>query len=323
MNITPQNVTLPLATVVNPQTDALRRENNQREVIAQPAAPSHSAGEKGVGSDKDRARTPGQKNEAINFAQLQKQSEQDNKTISDEQSSQQEQQSSQQSPEQTNSQATNNTDSKESNGDKPLDKELDFVEQQQVAELKRRDLEVRSHEQAHSAAGGAATGSPSFSFEVGPDGKRYAVDGEVAVDLSTVEGNPRATIAKMQKVYSAALAPANPSVQDTRVANSAAQLIAQAQSELLALQLDDPSQAKDLNRVISKSATFAGTVEDTSNTNSQDFDVFVNQTLEAQDKISPTRDLEVDQRADRIEHFYANINHAYEKPPVSRFELTA
>ena len=67
MNITPQANTLPLATVVNPQTDNLRRENSQREVITKPSAPSQSAAEKGVASDKDKAKTPAQNNEHIDF----------------------------------------------------------------------------------------------------------------------------------------------------------------------------------------------------------------------------------------------------------------
>ena len=322
MNITPQNITLPLATVVNPQTDALRRENNQREVIAQPAAASQSASEKGVSSDKDRARSPNQQNDAVDFAKLQKQSEQDNKTISDEQSSHQESSHSDEHNTAQNSSADENS-ADEATQNTQSDKTLDFSEQQKVTELKRRDAEVRTHEHAHAATGGATTGTPSFSYEVGPDGKRYVVDGEVSVDLSPVEGNPQATIAKMQKVYSAALAPANPSVQDTRVANSAAQFIAQAQSELLAMELGDPNKAKETNRVDGGSSFVANTNDTDANEESQNFDSFVNNTLNAQDNIAPTRAEDVNQRAGRIEHFYADINHAYEKAPTSRFQLTA
>ncbi|XQW84917.1 putative metalloprotease CJM1_0395 family protein [Thalassotalea piscium] len=316
MNIssTSHNVTLPLATVVNPQTDALRRENNQREVIAQPAAASHSAGEKGVASDKDRARTPGQQNAEIDFAQIQEQSEQAHQTINEDQDSQQ-------NPESSEQQREENTDPNED--EQRLDGELDFDDQQRVAELKSRDLEVRAHEQAHSASGGATTGSPSFSFEVGPDGKKYAVEGEVSVDLSTVDGNPRATIAKMQKVYSAALAPANPSVQDTKVANAAAQKIAQAQSELAALHLDNPEKAEEIKSAFTTSETFSSDAEDNGSQQPQDFDTFVNQTLKAQEQVSPSITNETYERAQRIEHLYANINHAYEKAPISNFELTA
>ena len=329
MNITPQNnITLPLATVVNPQTDALRRENNQREVIAQPAAASQSASEKGVASDKDRARTPGQQNDNVDFAKLQKESEQANKTISDDQPSQQEQENAEQHSSQPNgqdqsSQSSDNENSTEEHNENAGRKTLSFDEQQDVTELKRRDLEVRTHEQAHASAGGATTGAPSFSYQVGPDGKRYAVEGEVSVDLSTVKGNPQATIAKMQKVYSAALAPATPSTQDTRVANSAAQLIAQAQSELLAAELGDPNQTKDINRVISQNDTLSDEAEDASTKESQEFDSFIKQTLNAQDNTTHTRTHGTEQRAQRIELHYANINHAYEKAPSSRFELTA
>ncbi|MFT6903292.1 MAG: hypothetical protein ACJAXS_003515, partial [Colwellia sp.] len=47
MNITPQNTHLPIQTVVNLQTDSLRRENQQREVITKPEPSSQSGAEKG------------------------------------------------------------------------------------------------------------------------------------------------------------------------------------------------------------------------------------------------------------------------------------
>ncbi len=102
-----------------------------------------------------------------------------------------------------------------------------------VAELKQRDQEVRAHEQAHMAAGGAhVRGGASFTYQKGPDGQRYAVGGEVSIDTSEVAGDPRATMAKAQMVMRAALAPANPSGQDMSVAASAAQTIAKARIEM-------------------------------------------------------------------------------------------
>ena len=83
MNITPAiNVSIP--TVVNPQTDTLRRENNQREVIAQPAAASQSAAEKGVASERERGRSPAQNNEQVDFENIRKQAELANNAISEE-----------------------------------------------------------------------------------------------------------------------------------------------------------------------------------------------------------------------------------------------
>lgn len=110
---------------------------------------------------------------------------------------------------------------------------LTSEERAEVKELKQRDREVRRHEQAHQAAAGQhALGGASFEFTTGPDGKRYASGGEVSVDTSAVAGNPQATIAKMQQVRRAALAPAEPSSQDRAVAAQAAATERQARSEL-------------------------------------------------------------------------------------------
>lgn len=106
-------------------------------------------------------------------------------------------------------------------------------EQKQVAQLQSRDREVRAHEAAHVAAGGGyVRGGANFSYQVGPDGKRYAVGGEVSIDTSPVRDNPAATIAKMQTVRRAALAPADPSAQDRAVAAAASASEAQARQEL-------------------------------------------------------------------------------------------
>ncbi|MDX1812284.1 MAG: putative metalloprotease CJM1_0395 family protein [Gammaproteobacteria bacterium] len=103
----------------------------------------------------------------------------------------------------------------------------------QVDELKKRDQEVRTHEAAHLAAAGQhALGGPSFDYQNGPDGKRYAVGGEVGIDTSKVANDPEATIAKAQQIRAAAMAPAEPSSQDRRVAAQAAQMEAQARSDL-------------------------------------------------------------------------------------------
>ncbi|MBN8731369.1 MAG: hypothetical protein J0L64_12560 [Acidobacteria bacterium] len=102
-----------------------------------------------------------------------------------------------------------------------------------VRELAARDREVRAHEQAHLAAAGAyATSGPTYSYQTGPDGQRYAVGGEVGIDTSPVPGNPEATLSKARTIMAAANAPAEPSAQDRAVAAAAASMMAQAQAEL-------------------------------------------------------------------------------------------
>lgn len=129
-------------------------------------------------------------------------------------------------------------------------RELADNEKRQVAELKKRDVEVRAHEAAHVAAGGAyVRGGASFSYQTGPDKGRYAVGGEVSIDTSPVNGDPEATIRKMQTVRSAALAPANPSGQDRSVAAKAAAREAQAQQELAR------ERAEELKEGIEKHST--------------------------------------------------------------------
>ena len=106
------------------------------------------------------------------------------------------------------------------------------LEQLEIATLVSRDQEVRAHEQAHSAVGGSYAGAPTYTFTRGPDGKRYAVGGEVSIDVGAVPNNPEATLRKMEIVLRAALAPAEPSAQDLRVASQAQAQMTQARVEL-------------------------------------------------------------------------------------------
>jgi len=111
------------------------------------------------------------------------------------------------------------------------EKELPENEKREVEKLKQRDREVRQHEQAHMAAGAGLTGGANYSYQVGPDGKRYAIGGEVSIDVSS-EKDPQATIIKMGRVKRAALAPADPSGADRAVARKADANIRAAQTEL-------------------------------------------------------------------------------------------
>ncbi|NEV60476.1 putative metalloprotease CJM1_0395 family protein [Thiorhodococcus minor] len=117
------------------------------------------------------------------------------------------------------------------------EQELSQDEQREVELLKQRDAEVRAHEQAHVAAGGQyVTSAPSYSYQVGPDGKRYAIGGEVGIDTSMGSGDPAANLEKARTLLRAALAPAEPSTQDRRVAADARAMEIEAQRQLAELQ---------------------------------------------------------------------------------------
>jgi len=118
-------------------------------------------------------------------------------------------------------------------------------EQKEVDDLKLRDKEVRAHEAAHKAAAGSLSmGAASFEYQTGPDNKRYAVGGEVSIDVSKVADNPQATIEKAQQISRAANAPADPSSQDRQVAAKAGQMEAAARKELTEASSSNSSQDK-------------------------------------------------------------------------------
>jgi len=117
--------------------------------------------------------------------------------------------------------------------------ELSKEDQQKINELKKRDQEVKAHEQAHIAAGGAyVQGGAQLTYEKGPDGRRYAVGGEVSISTSKAR-TPEETITKAQVIRRAALAPADPSPQDRRVAAQASAMETSARRELSEAQREE------------------------------------------------------------------------------------
>ena len=108
-----------------------------------------------------------------------------------------------------------------------------------VDRLQARDRVVRAHEAAHMAAGsGLITHGASFTYETGPDGKRYAVGGEVGIDVSKGR-TPEETLARAERIRVAALAPADPSTQDRQVASQADRMAVEARLEMSAATTSD------------------------------------------------------------------------------------
>lgn len=219
MNI---NVSLPpiVPNQLHPQTEAAQTDNRRAELVPQLRQSEAANAESGVASQKDRTRSSNPNS--------QPQSARDNVQTghpaalpqrfveaTDEEGKRRQQQESGQQEQQK--------------------------QQRQVEVLVERDLEVRKHEQAHQAAGGEHAGSPTYEYAYGPDGKRYASGGEVAIDIGVIHGDPAATLAKMQQVRAAALAPIEPSSQDLSVARSATVKEAQARKELMAAEPEGQS----------------------------------------------------------------------------------
>jgi hypothetical protein len=121
-------------------------------------------------------------------------------------------------------------DKKAKESEKSSTQALSTEEKQITSELQARDTEVRAHEAAHQS-GGAATGAASYTYQKGPDGRMYAIGGEVPVSMKS-GSTPQETIANAQAVIASAMAPADPSGQDQAVAASAMMMITKAQQQL-------------------------------------------------------------------------------------------
>jgi len=137
--------------------------------------------------------------------------------------------------------------------------ELSPEEEQQVDDLRARDAEVRAHEQAHKSVGGQYAGSIHYDFQRGPDGQNYAIGGHVNIDVSTVPDDPAATVAKMQQVVRAALAPAEPSSADRQVAANASGKAAEARTQMAQERTEDVEARADE----SESGAVSGSTEET------------------------------------------------------------
>jgi hypothetical protein len=268
------NIVTPFPSInintANVYTETARRDNQLREVIPPAAANTAGTTENKAQSDAEKAKLPGNSYSSTYNASGKIA---DDKTIAQREGNAD---SDQDDAEQEKQQAAEEVSEQE---ELQLEQEL-----QQIKELKARDTEVRTHEQAHAAVGGQYAGSPSYEYQRGPDGTNYAVGGEVPIDVGVINGDPQATIDKMQTVRAAALAPAEPSGADRAIAADATQKIAAAQAELASA--DDEDSSEDKSRV---SASFS---------NSESSEV---KTAKSEEQ---SRDVEVEARAGRIASFY-------------------
>lgn len=215
MLITTAPIVIPVNTA-NLPTESLAAEAVQRPRIPQPPS---------------AAENPPTKNSTEFTEQPKNQFENNLQTEQDKNVAEKEQSQQQNGKDEADSQQEDRQKNSESS-EQRSNEELVAEELQQVQNLRNRDREVRAHEQAHSAVGGNLAGPANLDFTTGPDGKRYATSGDVSIDISKVPNDPAASIRKFEQVQRAALAPANPSSQDLRVAARAAASANQSRGEL-------------------------------------------------------------------------------------------
>ena len=228
------NIVTPILTAIayptaNVNTESARRDNALRETIPQSGDAEKGASQKGLGSDSDKARNPGQTPAPVTYDRPQVQTEL--QSAFESVFGEQKDNGSDESAGKQNAHDQQESSQRESSQQQASQSEQQTEEQQEIRNLEARDQEVRTHEQAHAAAGGQYAGSPQYEYTTGPDNKRYVTDGEVSIDISELN-SPEETLRKMQQVRAAALAPAEPSAQDLKVAAEATQKSLEARSEI-------------------------------------------------------------------------------------------
>ncbi len=229
----------------NPAVDQARRENLKRDMIEPVASAERGQAEKGVISE-DKSRNHSVQT-GLTYSDESKNRGTELKQAVEGRESQGEDSGQSQSGQQG--------DGTEQRGRQTKASEAELAaEQAAIAELKQRDAEVKAHEQAHASVGGQLAGSPSYTFQSGPDGQKYAIGGEVQIDVSVVPDDPQATIDKMQQVKAAALAPAQPSGADRQIAAEATRNISEAQAELARAALQTESASASATSAVDGSA---------------------------------------------------------------------
>lgn len=252
MNIAPSYPNLvPLAQ--QPATEAARRDNVQRERIPQPAESASGKTDNRFDSSADTpqryiSNTQSSAADTYSVASVKNNSAK-NSTETTLPTSETVTAASEQS--RRNGQTSSQGDDASSEEEKKKAQQEEKV----VQDLKKRDAEVRTHEQAHKTAGGQYAGSPAFEMTKGPDGQSYATGGHVNIDVSAIPDDPQATLNKMMQIKSAALAPAEPSAQDLKVAAKADMVAAAARSELSQSATDSSETTKTAANTTQNSAT--------------------------------------------------------------------
>ncbi|MDP8209147.1 MAG: putative metalloprotease CJM1_0395 family protein [Candidatus Electryonea clarkiae] len=108
----------------------------------------------------------------------------------------------------------------------------DAEEKEKIRDLKERDKKVREREQEHQRlAGNLTDGTPVYRYEIGPDGKQYAVEGHTNIRVR--EGRtPEKRLRNAERAERAARAGGAVTPQSSQIAFEAGQEASKARKEI-------------------------------------------------------------------------------------------
>ncbi len=121
-------------------------------------------------------------------------------------------------------------------------REESIIERQR--DLSDRDKQVREREKKHlRAAGNLSDGSSTYRYEVGPDGKRYAVEGHT--DIKVAQGStPEERLRNAERAVQAASQAGASSPEDRKVIIEAQKEVSKAREEIAEEKEEKNNQAK-------------------------------------------------------------------------------
>lgn len=90
--------------------------------------------------------------------------------------------------------------------------------QRVLNKFKNKDNEIRTHEQTHASLG-TTTAPINYNFQVGPDGKLYAMGGSVRFDTS-IPSNPENAKVKLEELRDASSSVSSLSGADASIAQT-------------------------------------------------------------------------------------------------------
>lgn len=112
------------------------------------------------------------------------------------------------------------------------DPALSAAQQRQLQALQSRDIAVKAHEMAHATAAAGLSGVPTYTYQTGPNGERFAIGGQVNIDMSPGR-TPEETLTKASRILAAATAPSDPSSADNSVAMQASRMASIARAQIM------------------------------------------------------------------------------------------
>ncbi|NCC50883.1 MAG: hypothetical protein EOM20_06660 [Spartobacteria bacterium] len=111
----------------------------------------------------------------------------------------------------------------------------DVLDEQELMALRKRDREVRTHEQTHAAVLGPYAGAIRYKYKIGPDGHMYADGGSIVVRTGFGGDSPAAMYHRASRMRRAAMANPSPSSADI----SSAVMATRMQQQAMAAKLRD------------------------------------------------------------------------------------